>query len=115
MGVKFNYNMAVYTREFGRLFVQGIGTEIRIEARKLVRVKSHDLQGSIRFDLISYSRGEVSANTPYAAAQEWGLAPFGKPNYGFTPYMRPAAAQVMKRLRAIAKEASATALRLAKV
>jgi len=29
------------------------------------------------------------SNLPYALAQEYGLAKFNKPRYGYTPYMRP--------------------------
>lgn len=88
-------NMVKYTEELARLTVMMTGAEIRNEARKLVRLDSKTLRNSIRFDMLGRANGEVSANTPYAAAQEWGLAPFGKPNYGFTPYMRPAATEVV--------------------
>lgn len=37
---------------------------------------------------------EVVAETEYAWAQERGLAKFGKPNYGYTPYMEPSAEEV---------------------
>ncbi len=84
------------------------GAEIRNEARKLVRLDTTQLRNSIRFDMFGNDRGEVSANTPYAAAQEWGRPDL--PRYGFTPYMRPSAATVVnEKFPAIVDRADRTA------
>lgn len=107
-------DMVRYTRELTRLTIQLTGAAIRNKAREIVRTDTHELQNSIRFDLLSRERGEVSANTPWAAAQEWGRPDL--PRYGFTPYMRPAAAEVINnQFTRIVGEADATAQRLARV
>lgn len=115
-------DMVKYTREFTRLTIQLTGTAIRNKAREIVRVghdpttgqATGDLRNSIRFDLLSRERGEVSANQPYAAAQEWGRPDLAR--YGFTPYMRPATTEVINnQFTRIVGEADATAQRLARV
>ena len=114
MGVKMKMDMVKYTREFSRLIVQAVGTEIRNEARDTVRLDTTELRNSIRFDLFGRDRGEVSANTPWAAAQEWGRPDLA--NYGFTPYMRPSAIKIAgPEFPRIVKEVSAQAERMARV
>jgi hypothetical protein len=76
---------------------------VRKAARETVRVKNGDLRNSIRAEKVGEGEREVSANTEYAAAQEYGRPDL--PNYGFTPYMRPAAKEGIDRLAENARKA----------
>ena len=80
----------------------GIASKVAKFAKETVRVDSRALQGSIKHRPVqSVSMGGshflVVAETEYAAAQEYGLAPFVKPNYGYTPYMGVSADRVMDK------------------
>jgi len=88
---KLNLNVFLDT------LVDQIGEEVAKStmtfAQRRVSVDKGDLKDSIDLLAIAPGNYEVFAQTLYAAAQEWGLAPFGKPNYRYQPYMRPAAAE----------------------
>ncbi|MGB3512162.1 MAG: hypothetical protein WBA93_23575 [Microcoleaceae cyanobacterium] len=60
---------------------------MQTEAKLLVRKDTHNLEGSI-VKAVKDNKAIISTNEEYAPAQEFGLR--SKPNYGFTPYMRPA-------------------------
>ena len=75
---------------------QTLAGEVTRLARQKVRKDTKILMTSIRNIGISRYRYFVISDLPYSAAQEWGLAKFGKPNYGFTPYMGPSASEVMQ-------------------
>lgn len=82
--------------------------EINKRARSKVRVDKGDLRSSIRTE----KEGDnftVSANTEYAAAQEFGRPDL--PRYGFTPYMRPALKETEGKLGEIAQQVFDDAVR----
>lgn len=94
MGVKYFINLPLYFEVLADKAAQVTAANVVIEARKRVRKDSRALHNSLRTDKISPSNYEASAgggSIKYALAQEYGLAPFGLPQYGYTPYMRPAA------------------------
>lgn len=64
-------------------------TMIPSTARTLVRKDTAQLAQSIEGRLKG-NQQITGTNMVYAAAQEFGLAAKGKPNYRFTPYLRPA-------------------------
>lgn len=105
--------------DFGRfvdVFADKLGQSVAItarnEARRNARVDTGNLRNSIRADKTGESEREVSANTEYAAAQEWGRPDL--PNYGFTPYMRPGAKEAVNQIPKLAREAAAIAARRAR-
>jgi len=63
--------------------------EVRNLAKQKVRRRSKRLLNAIRTEKIGYASYQTVAETPYAAAQEYGRPDL--PRYGFTPYMRPSA------------------------
>ncbi len=70
---------------------------VRVSTESTVPGGPHGtLRNMIQRVPVSKGHFMVIADTEYAAAQEWGLAKFGKPKYGFTPYMRPSAKEVTK-------------------
>jgi len=84
--------------------------EIRKLAKEKVRKDKRNLENSI----IATDLGdgmEVSANTEYAAAQEWGRPDL--PQYGFTPYMRPAVKEAAAKIPEFARRAAEIAARMA--
>ena len=97
------------TADFARIYTQNLvqraAAEVNRFAKKAVRVDTGQLRNSIRTDIISDDEAEVSANTEYAAAQEYGLAKFDLPQYRFSPYMRPAASRTRQKLDELANEA----------
>lgn len=100
-----------FTVELAEATAQFAGVECRKEARKNVRVDTGDLRNSIRFEQVERGIYEVSANTEYAAAQEYGRPDL--PRYGYTPYLRPAAKTTVDRLPELAKRAADVAARRA--
>jgi hypothetical protein len=85
---------------------------VRKAAREAVRVDTGELRNSIRTEKVGEGEREVSANTEYAAAQEYGRPDL--PNYGFTPYVRPAAKEGIDRLAENARKAREVAARRAR-
>ena len=113
--VKIFLNLEKYTDVLADTVAQRVNTEVAVQAKKNVRVDSHDLQNSIRTDKIGDQHYETSANTPYALAQE-----FGRPDleqYGYTPYMRPAAIRMSNPAiqQRLLDDASGIALRKSRV
>lgn len=92
--VKIFLNLEKYTDVLADTVAQRVNTEVAVQAKKNVRTDTHRLQNSIRTDKISDQHYETSANAPHALAQE-----FGRPDlndYGYTPYMRPAAVKAVR-------------------
>lgn len=88
MGFDFVRFVNVFADRIG----QRVAVEVRKRARAIVRVDTRELRNSIRVENLGNGVREVSSNTDYAAAQEYGRPDL--PRYGFTPYMRPAAKEV---------------------
>lgn len=109
MAVELKLDISGFFEDVGRQMVALLAADVRTEARRRVRVDSSRLRNSIRIDILSSDEREVIAETPYAAAQEFGRPDL--PNYGFTPYMRPAAAEATtdQNLRDRAAQAVRTA------
>jgi hypothetical protein len=106
------------TQEMAERSVQLTAVFIRNFARDLVRKDTYNLMNSIRANQIRKDRFEVLAGgpgIPYALAQEYGRPDLA--NYGFTPYMRPAAAVSQKdpETRANILRATREALRASRV
>ena len=84
---------------------QALAARVTRLARQKVRVSTEAtvpggphgvLRNSIRNIGLSRTHFVVISDLPYSAAQEWGLAKYGKKEYGFTPYMEPSAREVMQ-------------------
>lgn len=125
------FNMAGFPRILGDVIGQAVGVEVRKKARKYVRVDQGppmrgELRNSIQLDRISDSEREVTANTDYAAVQEYGHpyypsreAPPSVPKsgpggpYTYNPYMRPAAKETVDEIADIVRKYAPTAIRRA--
>lgn len=90
--VEIFIDLSKYGNEIAAAMAQRVCSEIVIKAKKLVRVKTRELQNSIKNIGVTRYHFMAVAETPYAAAQEWGRPDLKK--YGFTPYMTPAAEEV---------------------
>lgn len=107
----------INTERYGKILAdtmaQVVALSIASKARRNVRVDTGQLRASINTDRIGQGHYMTFAQTVYAAAQEFGLAPFGKANYSYTPYMRPAAmeASTNYELNTALQIAKAAALR----
>lgn len=106
------FDFVVFTRELADRIGWYTGVEARKAARDNVRVDTGTLRNSIQLDKVSANRHEVNANTEYAAAQEWGRPDL--PNYGFTPYMRPAAKEAVDAIEENVRKAAQDAGRRAR-
>jgi len=73
---------------------QRVAADVKNKARRNVRVDTGRLRNSIRVDGVGFAVYEVVTDTPHSLAQEFGRPDL--PNYGFTPYLRPAAQQAAK-------------------
>ena len=91
--VKINLDLSKYVDVYSNVLRLAVGNQIVNVAKNKVRTDSGNLKNSIRTEI---SRGKlvVFSQTEYAAAQEFGRPDL--PNYGFTPYMRPAAREVLE-------------------
>lgn len=107
-----SFDFAEFARSFGNAIGHLTGVTVRKEAKATVRKKSHDLETSILLERVGDGAIEVSANTEYAAAQEYGRPDL--PNYGYTPYMRPAATKGVNELAENARKAAQLAERAAR-
>lgn len=87
---KIFINTSKYGDILADVYAGEIAANIASKAKRKVRVDTGNLASTINFNKKSKGEWEVFAISDYAAAQEWGLKPFGKDNYRFTPYMRPA-------------------------
>jgi hypothetical protein len=108
--VRFDFGK--FARVFGDSILQLTGVTVRKVARDTVRVDTSALRNSILLDKVGADAIEVSANTEYAAAQEYGRPDL--PNYGFTPYMRPGAQAGVDELEENARKAANIAARAAR-
>jgi phage gpG-like protein len=72
-------------------------TQARLLARKDTGILANSIEEKRRTD----DTREYGSNVDYAAAQEYGLAEKGKPNYGYTPYLRPSALKIIQRIAVI--------------
>lgn len=115
-GVQILVDLSEYTTIYADKLAQGASTKVRNFAKRFVAKDTRELMGSIQVVKISQGQYIIFSKLPYAAAQEYGLAPYGLPQYRFTPYMRPAAAKATEpaELTKIAAEASDAAARAAK-
>ena len=99
MSVKKHIDIINLVPNFEEQLVKNVTRRAQEVAQKIVRVDQGTLKNSIHV-----SDNVVYSDLPYARAQEYGLAEFGKPNYGFTPYMRPAAKDVESNIASLAKK-----------
>lgn len=112
MPVKKNINLTTFVTDYAEIMAAAAAEHIVNTAVRLVRVDQGTLKNSIR--KVKTTTGYVveTGSLAYAAAQEYGLASFGKPNYRFTPYMRPAAVELKNAsiLKTIAERAMKAAI-----
>ena len=104
-GVTINLDFEKYGNEVAAVMAQRVSAEIERRAKRKVRVKTRELQNSIKVIGVTRYRFLVIAQTPYAAAQEWGRPDL--PKYGFTHYMEPSAIEVAQEnvMRQLLREA----------
>lgn len=81
-----------YAKHLADKVAQLANVDVRIRAKQKVRRRSYRLLNSIRTEKLGFCSYQTVAETPYAAAQEYGRPDL--PRYGFTPFMRPAAQEV---------------------
>lgn len=110
--LKVNIDLGSFPTEYSDALLQLAAAKTRNLAKRFVRFKTHNLQNSIRADRVSDEEYVVSSDVEYALAQEYGRPDL--PNYGFTPYMRPAAQEVKRLLPELAKQAERSAIQRAK-
>lgn len=108
--VRFDFGK--FAQKFAESVGQLTGVTIRKFARETVRVYTSRLRNLILLEKFGPGEFEVSANTEYAAAQEYGRPDL--PNYGFTPYMRPAAKAGIEKLDENVRKARSIAERAAR-
>jgi hypothetical protein len=120
------FNMVRFPDILAQTIGQAVGVEVRKLAKANVRKDSEDLEGSIRVDRLPDGSREVSANTEYAAVQEYGHpyypsreAPPSVPKsgpggpYTYNPYMRPAAKETRDNMSDIVRKYTPAAVRKA--
>jgi hypothetical protein len=114
MAVEIFLDISEYTTVYADKFAQAINADVKNFARAKVAVKTSRLRNSIRIDKLGPASYQTVAQTPYAAAQEYGRPDLA--TYTFTPYMRPAAikAGAKSNLDKRAIQASDAAERIAK-
>jgi len=93
MGVEIYIDTSRFAAIFANEMAFEVARQIEAFAQRRVAVDSGDLKGSITIVGIAPAEYIVFAQAPYALAQEYGLRAYGKPNYRYQPYMRPAAVQ----------------------
>ena len=91
--IVYHIDMGEFVSETANQTAQKTAAFVRRAARAFVRKDTQALENSIRTNKIGPGHFETLAGgtdaVPYALAQEYGRPDL--PNYGFTPYMRPAA------------------------
>jgi hypothetical protein len=85
MSVVKHINIKNLVPEFESQIIRNTTHFIQQRAQTRVRKDTRNLMASIRI-----SGPYVFSDLPYARAQEYGLEAYGKPNYDYTEYMRPA-------------------------
>lgn len=118
------FNMVRFPDNLAQTIAQAAAVELRKIAKANVRKDSEDLENSIRLDRYPDGSRVVSANTEYAAVQEYGhpyypsrSAPPSVPKsgpggpYTYNPYMRPAAKEVQDDMRQIVRKFTPAAIR----
>lgn len=105
------FDFVKFLREFEDQLNHRAASHIVNKAVSFVRVDTGNLRNSITLDRVRNDLREVWTNEVYARVQEYGHPLY--PNYGFTPYMRPAARDARQNIVEIAREAAKEALRRA--
>lgn len=113
-GVEVYLDLSRYADILSDKLAQRVNVELRIIAKRKVAVDTGNLRNAIRTEGLGNGNYRTLAETPYAAAQEYGRPDLKK--YTFTPYMRPAAEEVLQPaiLKKCLKEAEAGTLRQAR-
>lgn len=115
MGVVIKINLPVYSREIAKVLCAAVAQDARNNASSIAtKGVTGLLKASIQVQRINDFHYVVGSNLDYALAQEYGLAPYGKSNYTFNPYMRPAARIAESNIPALAKAAELSARRRAR-
>jgi hypothetical protein len=114
-GVEIYLDFERYGNEVAAVLAQRVSAEISRRAKRYVRRLTGELRNSIKVIGVNKFTFLVIAETPYAAAQEWGRPDLAK--YGFTPYMTPAAEEVSQEavMRQLLHEAEVGAALKARV
>lgn len=86
--VRQTLDLTKFISDLERNMIVNVTVNVNNSAINKVRVDSGDLRRNIRYNIIG-DEGEIITDLPYSAAQEYGRPDLI--NYGFTPYMRPAA------------------------
>jgi len=117
VGIKIDIKLDIdgFAKDFTELVTKKAATAGQRIAKRIVRKRSGDLKKSIILKKDEDDEWFYYSDSEYALAQEYGLEPFGKPRYGFTPYMRPSARRVIEQIGNIATNAANQALQDNKV
>lgn len=112
--VEIFIDLSKYTNVYADKLAQRVNVAVRNLAKSKVRIDSTRLRNSIRTDKLGEGHYITLAEAPYALAQEYGRPDL--PQYGFTPYMRPAAilAGSSENMIKFAAEANEAAIRSSK-
>lgn len=97
MQIDIFLDVSKMTEEMATQSIQKTAAFIRNAGKQFVRKDTHALANSGRANQVGPMEFQVvfgGVGIPYAAAQEFGRPDL--PNYGFTPYARPAAALSQK-------------------
>jgi len=120
------FKMGRFPQALADVLGQAVGVEVRKLAKQYVRKDTTDLENSIRLERLPDGSREGTANTEYAAVQEYGhpsypsrAAPPSVPKsgpggpYTYNPYMRPAATETIEQMADIVRKFTPTAIRRA--
>ena len=101
------YDLGRLSKIFEGELTNSMAQTVENLAKNQVARDTGALQRSIRTIADNPTNYTVFSDLVYAAAQEYGLAPYGKPGYRPQPYMRPAAATATtgSNVKAIVNEA----------
>jgi len=116
MSVEILVDLSTYADTLDREVMEAVTLYTANAAKRLVAVDTGNLKGSIQTERINNTTMQVFSTSVYAAAQEYGLREFGKENYNFNPYLRPAAADATSTgtMRKLVAGASNNALKRSK-
>ncbi len=89
MSVQKFIDLKSYSEKIGNKTAQLTAIQVKRLAVSKVAVDEGGLIGSIMMSKTAQGYA-VHSDSDYALAQEYGLSEYGKPNYTYTPYMRPA-------------------------
>ena len=108
-------NTEKFVEEYAETVIELAAMSVENAAVKNVRVDTGNLKNSIKRQPINKNNWIVKSEAPYSLAQEYGLRANGKPNYGFTSYMRPAVQETEGNFGTIKNDAEKMAKRKATV